>query len=89
MIYRKTGSNISLESAAQVPVKGAINTIDDIKDALPSASDDIVSEVMSKVSKSQAQAQTNPDKTKRLFDFFAEFIYSLINNDEDEDESTQ
>ena len=76
-----------IASAAQATVKGAINTIDDVKNALPCASDDIVSEVMNKVSKSQAQAKTNSDKTKRLFDFLAELAYSLINNDEDEDEN--
>ena len=76
-----------IASAAQATVKGAINTIDDVKNALPCASDDIVSEVMNKVSKSQAQAKTNSDKTKRLFDFLAELTYSLINNDEDEDEN--
>ena len=59
-----------IQDAAKAPLKGAISTADDIKQSLPNASDEVVSEILEKTNQAQNKAQMKSDVTNNAFVIF-------------------
>lgn len=59
-----------IQDAAKAPLKGAISTADDIKQSLPNASDEVVSEILEKTNQAQNKAQMKADVTNNPFVIF-------------------
>ena len=74
-----------LSTAAKGTVNGIFNGIDDVKSALPNASDDLLSEISERVVLSEQQALKNVNKTQFLFEASAETIYFIQNETDKED----
>lgn len=79
------GSQV-LSSAARGSITGLFNGVDDIKSALPNASDEVVSEISERVLQSEQQALKSINKTQLKFEASAETIYFIQNEIEKDDE---
>ena len=79
------GSQV-LSSAAKGSITGLFNGVDDIKSALPNASDEVVSEISERVLQSEQQALKSINKTQLKFEASAETIYFIQNEIEKDDE---
>ena len=74
-----------IQDAAKAPIKGAISTADDIKQSLPNASDEVVSEILEKTNQAQNKAQVKAESTKNRFETFANTIQHLCTTYEEDD----
>ena len=79
------GSQV-LSTAAKGTVNGLFNGVDDIKSALPNASDEVVSEISERVLQSEQQALKSINKTQFIFEASAETIYFIQDEIEKDDE---
>jgi hypothetical protein len=75
-----------IQDAAKAPLKGAISTADDVKLALPNASDEVVSEILERTNQAQSKAQTRVKSTNKIYDAYTsliQYIYTLYEKDDE------
>ena len=76
----------AISTTAKGAIKGLFSGVDDVKSSLPSASDEIVSEISQKVAQSEQQAMKNVDRSQLYFEIFTEAVYFLSNQTNEKEE---
>lgn len=75
-----------IQDAAKAPLKGAISTADDVKLALPNASDEVISEILEKTNQAQRKATESIDFTDHTYEVFTNSIQYISTLYEKDDE---
>ena len=75
-----------VKDAAKAPLKGAISTAEDVKLALPNASDEVVSEILERTNQAQSKAQTRVKSTNKIYDAYTNLIQYIDTLYEKDDE---